>query len=312
MTSGWVGDLPGVSKVELGRAEKKGPVRLLPSVGRSGQALNSAGQFAPRMTLPRTETTLVWNAIWHFSSFQCHPERSSCFAPRSSRAESKDLLLVRAKKNAERHSYDRACTMRIPRSATAPPSDSRSFDLESARKRANSGAQDDIKLGGIRVVVRFANDNFAQDDRVCDRTNRRLATLRGLRLFSFFRKSFIVRAPAALATIVAHLRHARMPSAVRFPETLLLIFPGASKGLSGAQTSPRTAKAQFHLQATIGSLFLFALARFGFQQELLANTLRDRMQACRQLEAPAFNRNLRHLLRRVLESLQCIRLLRIE
>ena len=131
-------------------------------------------------------------------------------------------------------------------------------------------------------------------------------------LFSFFRKSFIVRAPAALATIVAHLRHARMPSAVRFPETLLLIFPGASKGLSGAQTSPRTAKAQFHLQATIGSLFLFALARFGFQQELLANTLRDRMQACRQLEAPAFNRNLRHLLRRVLESLQCIRLLRIE
>ncbi len=46
----------------------------------------------------------------------CHPERSSCFAPRSS-TESKDLLLVRAKMNVERHSHGAACTVRAPERA---------------------------------------------------------------------------------------------------------------------------------------------------------------------------------------------------
>ncbi len=172
------------------------------------------------------------------ASNHCHPERSSCFAPRSSRAESKDLLLVRAKKNAERHSYDRACTMRIPRSATAPPSDSRSFDLESARKRANSGAQDDIKLGGIRVVVRFANDNFAQDDRVCDRTNRRLATLRGLRMLGNVARKAATWIDLRLSPPAQSRKHrlfwriARYQQMPPVSEVLFQVTPGQITGLS--------------------------------------------------------------------------------
>jgi hypothetical protein len=51
--------------------------------------------------------------------------------------ESKDLLLVRAKVDVERHSHDAACTVRIPRS-----------DIAAARKRE---------------VLRLMNHSLAND-----------------------------------------------------------------------------------------------------------------------------------------------------
>jgi hypothetical protein len=72
---------------------------------------------------------------------RCHPERSSCFAKRSSRGVEGPSVSVGRDK--WRKAFSVVCQVRIPGGSIARPRTTGSFDS---------------------VMVRFANDHFAQDD----------------------------------------------------------------------------------------------------------------------------------------------------